>query len=142
MTRISALVVICMLAAVSAVRADPAVKLSSSGTIFPAIVVDWSDAELTRIVDSGGDQILATHIVARVHSTSQAMQRTNLGYWVPWDGDIDSLVDNQMPRAGGQITFKILDQSLEGLSAPLTVTLMYRTPAGMKIGQFQVEARR
>jgi len=145
MIRISALILAASLATalttVTARADDTPALLSTEGTTLPAMQVTWSDADLSQIVDTGGDQVLATYIVARVHSTSQAMQRTNLGYWVPWDGSTDSLVDNQMPQANDQITYKILDQSLDGLTAPLTVTLIYRTPDGMKLGQFYVEAK-
>lgn len=139
--RISPLIFAIALGVFSSAIAETPARLSPDGAALPSMIVDWSKADLTQIVETGGDQVLATYIVARVHSTSQAMQRTNLGYWVPWDGNLDSLVDNQMPQANGQITYKVLDQSLDGLAAPLTVTLLYRTPAGLKLGQFYVEAR-
>lgn len=103
--------------------------------------VDPADATLDRMVDTGGDQVLAAHVIARPHSSNAFLMRDANGFFVPWDGDPDHLADTGARPEGGRMVFKVLRGPLGGTLLPVTIILAYRTPAGLKFGQFELEAR-
>ena len=84
-----------------------------------------------------GDQPIATHVYASV-AAAELRQRTNLGDWVPWGGDRDSLIDNGFAVEDDRIVYKILDQDIGVDNQGVTIVVGYRTASGFKFGVFGV----
>jgi hypothetical protein len=101
------------------------------------VVVEATTANVSRTVALNGDAPSATYVMAHMPD-GRVLQRTNLGYWEPWDGKLDSLVDNGFRAAGGDLTFKILKEDISGRFFPITVTLAYRVGDAVKFGVFQI----
>ena len=113
-------------------------KLTLAGAYLGEIKVAPATAAVSRLVDlDGGEQPSATYVTMTLRE-GKRLQRTNEGYWVPWSGSVDSLLDNRFQPAGSQLLFKVLKEDLTGYMFPLTVTIAYRVPGGVKFGFFQV----
>jgi hypothetical protein len=115
-------------------------SLSFEGEVLPKQVIDPDFADLKAAIVVGDDVPLSTH-VALHRPTSELLQRTTSGTWVPWDGRGDSLIDNGFQASAGKLTFDIANGGLSGEFFPLTYTLAYRTKAGLKFGVFEVVPR-
>ena len=128
------LVTICGLALIPvSAMADP-VSLSEQGERLPQIEVDGSSVTLQFEISLGGDRPTANYVTART-GDGDALQRTNLGYWVPWDGRLDSLIDNHAPVEGGVMTVKAFkDEDLSGELFPIRLTIAYETAYVFKFG--------
>ena len=81
-------------------------ELVTWGSVLPNITIDANRASLSIKVDVGDDVPLETHITAHTPA-GNVMQRTNLGYWVPWSGKLVDLVNNFSPMRRNKINFKI-----------------------------------
>lgn len=114
--------------------------LLADGAILRTESVDPADAILDKRVLAMGDPVDASFVVLREHSTNRLLQRTNTGFFVPWDGRSETLADNRFPAEDGVIRFKILRDSVAGLLFPLSVAIGYRTGGVLKTGQFAIEA--
>jgi hypothetical protein len=112
-------------------------SLTVAGAALESVAVAPAAANLTRTVALNGDAPTATYVMAHMPD-GRTLQRTNLGYWQPWDGKLDSLVDNGFRPAAGDLTFKILKEDISGRFFPITVTLAYRTGEAVKFGVFQI----
>jgi hypothetical protein len=113
-------------------------KLTLAGIYLGEVKVMPATAVVSRAVDlDSGEQPNATYVTMTLRE-GKRLQRTNEGYWVPWDGAVDSLVDNRFQPLGSQLVFKVLKEDLTGYMFPLTVTIAYRVPSGVKFGFFQV----
>lgn len=128
-------------AAIGAAPAAAADVLSQDGTILANIRIEPAQADVSRTINLQGDVPLASYVIARQHSTNLLLQRNNLGFWVPWNGDPSTLIDNRFVAQGGALTFKLLKEDLSAALFPLTVILAYRTASGLKYGQFEIEPR-
>ena len=131
-----------LLAAVGAVvvawaGAAAAESLTIAGAALESVAVAPASANISRTIALNGDVPTATYVTAHMPD-GRALQRTNLGYWQPWDGKLDSLVDNGFRAAGGDLTFKILKEDISGRFFPITVTLAYRVGEQVKFGVFQI----
>lgn len=116
--------------------ADGAVhRLDPKGTMLGVLVTDGRLADLRFTVDLGGDVPLATHVWAVVGS-SERRQRTNEGYWISWNGDTESLIDNHFPVVDGKVVFKVLKEDIGPDNHGVTVSTGYRTPEGLKYGYY------
>ena len=112
-------------------------SLTVSGAALESVAVAPAAANVTGSVAMKGDAPTATYVMAHMPD-GRTLQRTNLGYWQPWDGKLDSLVDNGFRAAAGDLTFKILEEDISGRFFPITVTLAYRTGEAVKFGVFQI----
>jgi hypothetical protein len=112
-------------------------SLTVAGAALESVAVAPASANVSRSVALNGDAPTATYVMAHMPD-GQALQRTNLGYWQPWDGKLDSLVDNGFRPSGGDLTFKVLKEDISGRFFPITVTLAYRTAEAVKFGVFQI----
>lgn len=112
-------------------------SLTVAGAALKNVEVAPATASLSRTVALDGDVPTAAYVVAHMPD-GQALQRTNLGYWQPWDGKLESLVDNGFRAKSDALTFKILEEDISGRFFPITVTLAYRTGNQVKFGVFQV----
>lgn len=125
-----------MTAAGSAFAAD---KLSATGArLDTEKLTDITKAVITRTVELNGDVPTATYVIAR-GLTNQLLQRTNDGYWIPWDSQQSSLIDNKLTVQGGKLVYKVLSEDLSGALFPLSVTLAYTADGAFKYGVFAVE---
>ena len=117
--------------------AAAAESLTLYGARLENVAVAPASADLSRTVALNGDVPSAVYVTAHMPD-GQSLQRTNLGYWQPWDGALDSLVDNGFRAAGGSLTFKILEEDISERFFPITVTLAYRVGEEVKFGVFQI----
>ena len=115
-------------------------RLRPSGTALSSMLVDPTDAQITRTVQLGGDLPLATHVITKT-TDGKTLQRTALGEWVPWDRDEATLIDNRFTPSGGALTFKVDDGSLMDRFFPISYTVAYRTETGLNFGVFAVMPR-
>ena len=67
--------------------------------------------------------------------------RTRQGYWLPWSGREDDLLDVGFVPRSGQLEYKLLKEDLPTPQLPVTVTVGYRTAAGVKFGFFELRAK-
>lgn len=116
-------------------------ELTPTGAALGAVAVDPASVTVERATALSGDVPLATYVTAHT-GTGKAMQRTNLGYWIPWDGRIASLVDNGFPAASDTIVFKVVkDEDMRAETFPIRVTLGYRTAGALKFGVFELRSQ-
>ena len=111
--------------------------LTEAGSVLAGMATEVVEADVARTVDLAGDAPIATYVTAHMPD-GKALQRTNLGYWVPWNGRVDELIDNHFTPSGDTLTFNILNEDISGQFFPITITLAYRTAAGLKFGVFQL----
>lgn len=127
------------LAALAAAPALASERLSAEGVALPALTFAPGGALEAR-VDAGGDKVLSVYTILRPASSNQAWMRDRDGYWSEWNGDRDALTPSAARRDGGDLVFKIFTAPPEGVGA-MTVTIAYRTPAGLKYGWFEAAER-
>lgn len=120
-----------------ATAASAAESLATQGARLADVRVAPAAADISRTVALEGDAPTATFVMAHMPD-GRSLQRTNLGYWQPWDGDPDSLIDNGFQPANGELTFKVLKEDISGRFFPITVTLAYRVGEQVKFGVFQI----
>ena len=123
--------------ALAMATAAHAESLSETGTVLTDQHVNFSNANITRSIDLNGDTPSATYVMAHTLG-GKRVQRTNLGYWIPWSGDVDELIDNQLQTSGDSLVYKIVSQDLSGFMFPITFVLAYRVGEALKFGVFQV----
>lgn len=112
--------------------------LEEGGAVLRDMAIDPANAVADKVILTGGDAVDTTHVVVREHSTNRALQRNNLGFFVPWDGNLDTLIDNHFSTENGSIVFKILRDGVGDLLYPLSVSIGYRTGGVMKTGHFAI----
>ncbi len=100
-------------------------RLTASGAELGKI----SGGIVERSVDLDGDQPVATFVVARM-AGNLMLQRTPVGGWTTWDGDVATLVDSRLPLGVGTLVYRV-EGSPAGADA---LILGYRTPEGVKFG--------
>lgn len=129
-------VLLAVLASAFAAAADDAPhRLTLKGIPLGVLFTDGKIADLRFTVDLGGDVPLSTHVWAVVGS-SERRQRTNEGYWISWNGDTESLIDNHFPVVDGKVVFKVLKEDIGPDNHGVTVSTGYRTPEGLKYGYY------
>ncbi len=124
------------------VRADdaPAV-LTLKGVRLGVLETDGKIADLRLTVDLAGDTPEKTHVWAIIGS-SVRRQRTNEGYWIPWDGNPETLIDNHLTAVNGLLVFKIVDEDISAENYGITINVGYRTPEGLKFGMYGLVPKR
>ena len=117
-------------------------ELVTWGSVLPNMTIDANRASLSIQVDVGDDVPLETHITAHTPA-GNVLQRTNLGYWVPWSGKLVDLVNNFSPMRRNKINFKIFkDDNLSQELFPIKIMVAYRTASELKFGVFDLAGRR
>ncbi len=120
------------------VAADP-YELSTSGSDFGRQSVSDLENGLSLAVDVSELKVLSSHAVARFQSNA-ARQRTSSGYWVPWNGETESLVDlGLMSSAESVLTFQLTDEDLSTQFLPITFTVIVRTAEDLRWGYLVVD---
>ena len=124
------------------VRADdaPAV-LALNGTRIGVLETDGKITDLRLTVDLAGETPTSTHVWAIIGS-SLRRQRTNDGYWIPWDGNPATLIDNHLPVINGMLVFKVVDEDISAENYGITINVGYRTPEGLKYGMYGLVPKR
>jgi hypothetical protein len=113
--------------------AAPLPRLSYAGTELAPVVVDRADVNISVTVDLAGDHPKATYITARPRGMP-ALQRTAAGAWVAWDQRTQSLIDNRFAPSGPHLVFAFFGTNFSRQSFPVTLSVAYRTLAGVKFG--------
>lgn len=117
-------------------------RLSETGAVLAAeVIADPRNAVVVRTVDLQGDVPTATYVLAHDRS-NQILQRTNDGYWVPWDRKVSSLIDNQFQPQNGKLVFKVFAEDISGANFPLSITLVYKAGGVLKSGVFPIKVAR
>ena len=110
-------------------------SLSETGAALGSLATDGSAGDLRLTVALGGDSPESTHVWA-ILGGAERRQRTRDGYWVPWDGDLDSLAENGFEADGGLIEFKLLDEDFAAENHGITLAVGYRAAGVLKYGLF------
>ena len=137
-----ALLIVFSISVSSTSMALEKLELVTWGSVLPNITIDANRASLSIQVDVGDDVPLETHITAHTPA-GNVMQRTNLGYWVPWSGKLVDLINNFSPMRRNKINFKIIkDDNLSQELFPIKIMVAYRTASELKFGVFDLAGRR
>jgi hypothetical protein len=111
-------------------------RLATDGKVLgPAVSAPTLPLNIT--VSLGGDTPNATYVFARFGG-NQPLQRNNDGYWVPWSGGAQDLIDNKFVRDGDSLTFKIVDEELSGAALPVQFFVAYKVGTTLKYGSLTV----
>ena len=138
----SILFLLLSLSATTISAASENLELVTWGSVLPNAMIDTNRASLNVQVEIGGDIPLKTHITAHTPAGNM-LQRTNLGYWVPWSGKLDDLMDTFSPKSSNAINFKIFkDDDLSEELFPIKIMVAYRTATELKFGVFDLAGRR
>tara|TARA_B100000674_G_scaffold233808_1_gene192208 strand:- start:416 stop:865 length:450 start_codon:yes stop_codon:yes gene_type:complete len=138
----SILFLVLSISATTISAASENLELVTWGSILPNATIDAHRASLNIQVEIGDDVPLKTHITAHTPA-GNILQRTNLGYWVPWSGKLNDLVDTFSPKTNKAINFKIFkDDDLTEELFPIKIMVAYRTATELKFGVFDLAGRR
>ena len=138
----SILFLVLSISATTISAASENLELVTWGSILPNATIDAHRASLNIQVEIGDDVPLKTHITAHTPAGNM-LQRTNLGYWVPWSGKLNDLVDTFSPETKNAINFKIFkDDDLSEELFPIKIMVAYRTATELKFGVFDLAGRR
>tara|TARA_B100000212_G_scaffold23871_1_gene15890 strand:+ start:1388 stop:1837 length:450 start_codon:yes stop_codon:yes gene_type:complete len=138
----SILFLLLSISATTISAASENLELVTWGSVLPNATIDPNRASLNVQVEIGGDIPLKTHITAHTPAGNM-LQRTNLGYWVPWSGKLDDLMDTFSPKSSNAINFKIFkDDDLSEELFPIKIMVAYRTATELKFGVFDLAGRR
>tara|TARA_B100000214_G_scaffold206405_1_gene149686 strand:+ start:731 stop:1180 length:450 start_codon:yes stop_codon:yes gene_type:complete len=138
----SILFLVISISATTISAASENLELVTWGSILPNATIDAHRASLNIQVEVGDDVPLKTHITAHTPA-GNILQRTNLGYWVPWSGKLNDLVDTFSPKTNKAINFKIFkDDDLTEELFPIKIMVAYRTATELKFGVFDLAGRR
>lgn len=138
----SILFLVLSISATTIGAASENLELVTWGSILPNATIDAHRASLNIQVEIGDDVPLKTHITAHTPA-GNILQRTNLGYWVPWSGKLNDLVDTFSPETNNAINFKIFkDDDLSEELFPIKIMVAYRTATELKFGVFDLAGRR
>jgi hypothetical protein len=129
-----------LLANLPTVAAEPLPTLSEDWPWLAPVYADPSNLDLNYTVDVGGDTPLATHVMARTAAGSY-LQRDRNGYWVPWIGGLEALLDNGFQARDGKLTFKLVREDLSAEWLPIAITVAYRTAMALKLGVFELRGQ-
>ncbi len=122
------------------VAAEPMPTLSEDWPWLAPVYADPSNLDLSYTVDIGGDAPLATHVMARTAAGSY-LQRDRDGYWIPWRGGLEALLDNGFQASDGKLTFKLVREDLSAEWLPIAITVAYRTATALKLGVFELRGQ-
>lgn len=122
-----------LLAGAAATAHGAEYTLSPEGAVLGTIETTGEIDDLRITVDLAGDVADSTHAWALIGG-SELRQRTANGYWVPWSGDTDDLVDNNFATHDGRIVFKLIDGPLGDDNRGISLAVGYRTGGTLKYG--------
>jgi hypothetical protein len=117
--------------------AEP-VTLTKLGAILPPIVINAENVSLTVKVNVENENPSSTFVTAHTASGS-VLQRNNLGYWIPWSGKLDELINNFSNQTGNELLIKILkEENMSNEMFPIRITVGYETSSVLKFGVLEL----
>ena len=117
--------------------AEP-VKLTRLGAILPSVVINAENVSLDVKVNVDNEEPTSTFVTAHTASGS-VLQRNNLGYWIPWSGKLDELINNFSSQTGNELFIKVLkEENMSTELFPIRITVGYETPSGLKFGVLEL----
>ncbi len=123
-------------------RADQAVHvLTATGTDLGIMFSSGTIEDLRFTVNLNGDQPTASFVWATVGSNDYRV-RTNEGYWLPWNRQIDSLINNQFAIIDGKMVFKVLDQDIGIDNHGVSINIGYKVGEELKYGRFAIHPKK
>ena len=138
---VAALLLAVSLPSVTATAVQAGDVLTSGGVaLTPILLQAGVPTDVRRAINLNGDQPIAVYVMAS-GSTGTRYVRTRQGYWLPWSGRIEDLVDAGFAPQGGQIEYKLVKEELPRSQLPITVTVAYRTAAEIKFGFFELRSK-
>ncbi len=120
--------------------AEPLPVLDPDWPRLAPVYADPRNVDLTYTVAIGDDMPVTTHVMART-AAGLNLQRNREGYWVPWSGHLDRLLDNGFQSSDATLTFKIIAEDLSAEWFPISITVAYRTGSELKLGVFELRGR-
>ncbi len=118
--------------------ARAAAQLTTSGTFLGQFRMDASSVTLDWRVSLAGDVPEQTHVSAHTQ-IGKRYQRTNEGFWIPWDGKLFTLVDNNRPVESDTVEFKIFaDEDLSDEVFPIRIVIGYDIGGDFKFGTIEL----
>ena len=111
--------------------------LTEEGTRLGVLATSGKVDDLRFTVNLQEDQPTATYVWVTVGSHERRV-RTNEGYWLPWNGDRATLVDNHFPIKDGKVTFKVLDEDIGIDNHGVTIRIGYKVGDTLKFGIFGI----
>ena len=119
---------------------NAAERVAPTDTLLsPLIFTDLSQVTITKEIDTGGDEVRETYVVASVPKLG-LYQRLPDGRFIAWDGQLATLQDNGFAPNDNTLRFTIYSGSLAGIPMPIKIYLGYRTSDGaLKYGHFMVQ---
>ena len=112
--------------------------MTKLGAILPSVVINAENVSLDVKVNVENEEPTSTFVTAHTASGS-VLQRNNLGYWIPWSGKLDELINNFSSKTDNELFIKILKQ--EDMSTemfPIRITVGYEMSSGLKFGVFEL----
>ena len=134
---VAAIAVTCFAVAGAAADDGKLHVLSESGTNLGTMTTAGAVDDLRFTVDLRGDRPGATYVWATVGSNDRRV-RTNEGYWLPWNGSLDGLVDNRFPVTDGKVVFKVMDENIGADNHGVSIGIGYRVGDKLKYGVFAI----
>ena len=114
-------------------------QLSTTGTDFGRINVGATKKALSLSIEINDQDVVATYAVARLQNNAPR-KRMESGYWVPWDGQAETLADlGLLPSADGVLTFPLVDEDLSAEFLPITFTVIVRTAEDVRWGYVVID---
>lgn len=118
------------------VMADGSVhRLTEDGARLGTLFTDGKVDDLRFTVALDGDVPDATHVWAIVGG-SKLRQRTNDGYWIEWNGQLEDLVDSRFPVDNDTVVFKVIDEDIGVDNLGVTILIGYRIDGVLKYGLY------
>ena len=117
--------------------AEP-VTLTKLGAILPPVLVNAENVSLDVKVNVENEEPTSTFVTAHTASGS-VLQRNNLGYWIPWSGRLDELINNFSSQTGNELLIKVLKgENMSTEMFPIRITIGYETSSGLKFGVLEL----
>ena len=134
----TALVMIkALLIATPAPAGETAYVLTEKGTNLGILYTEGKVDDLRFTVSLQEDKPTATYVWVTVGSNDRRV-RTNEGYWLPFNGHPESLVDNHFPITDGTVTFKVLDENISADNHGVNISIGYKVGDTLKYGTFAI----
>jgi hypothetical protein len=128
----------CAFCSLSAGAAEAFYVLTERGKDMGRMYTAGPVTDLRFTVDLQGDVPVATYVWAVVGGSERRM-RTNEGYWLPWNGDVEKLVDNHLPVVDGKVVFKVLDENVSRDNFGISIGIGYSTGGtAIKYGSYAI----
>jgi hypothetical protein len=122
----------------ASVAAKP-LQLSIFGADFGRVSVEDVGNRLSLAVNVGELEVVSTHAVARFQS-NMPRKRTANGFWLPWDGQTETLIDLKLkPSADGVLSFALIEEDLSAQFLPIAFTVIVRSPKDVRWGYLVVD---